>query len=98
MHANEVSLAGALLQRGHEQAFLETCYRDNFKPDTAIRNFFLLAHVHARRTPRNLASQTEIIYLNVDYLKKREGIQGLILIPANREKRMLVSQLSECKN
>lgn len=30
--------------------------------------------------------------------EKREGIQGLILIPANREKRMLVSQLSECKN
>lgn len=98
MHVNEAPLAGASLQRGQEQAFLETCYRDNFKPDATIRNFFFLAPVHARRTPRNLVFQTEVIYLNVDYLKKREGIQGLILIPANREKRMLVSQLSECKN
>ena len=39
-HVNEAPLARALLQRGKEQAFLETCYRDNLKPDTTIRIFF----------------------------------------------------------
>lgn len=51
--------------------------------------------------PCNSLFQAEVIYLNMDYLKKKkkwEGIQGLILIPANTEERMLVSQLSECKN
>ena len=38
-HVNEAFLARASLRRGKEQAFLETCYRDNLKPDTTIRNF-----------------------------------------------------------
>lgn len=81
MHVNEAPLARALLQRGQEQAFLETCYRNNFKPDTTIRNFFFLVHVHTRRTTRNLVFQTEVIYLNVDYLKKTGRDTGLDFNP-----------------
>lgn len=63
-------------------------------------SFFPFARVCARRTPRNLVFQTEVIYWNVDYLKKKngKGYRAWFLIPANIEKRMLVSQLSECKN
>lgn len=73
MHVNEAPLARASLQRGKEQAFLETCYLDNLKPDTTIRNFFFLACVCARRMPRNLVFQAEVIYLDMDYLKNGKG-------------------------
>lgn len=66
-HVNEASLARAVLQRGKEQALLETCYCDNLKSDTTIRNLFFLASVYARRRPCNLGFQTEVIYLNMDY-------------------------------
>lgn len=89
MHVNEAPWARAWLQRGQEEAFLETCYRDNLKPDTTIRNFFFLAHVCARRTPRNLVFQAEVIYLNVDLFEKWEGIQGLILILLTERKECL---------
>lgn len=76
MHVNEAPVAGALIQRGKEQAFLETCYCDSLKPDTTISFFFFLACVCARRMPRNLVFQTEVIYLNMDYLKNGKGYRA----------------------
>lgn len=78
MHINEAPLAGASLQRGKEQAFLETCYRDNLKPDTTMRNFFFssLCSCMCQEEPHNLVFQTEVIYLNTDYLKNGKGYRA----------------------
>lgn len=40
------------------------------------KEFFFLACVYARRTPRNLVFQTEVIYLNMDYLKNGKGYRA----------------------
>lgn len=76
MNVNEAALARASLQRSKEQAFPETCYHDDLKPDPAIRTFFSLLACVPGGCHITWFFQTEVIYLNMDYLKNGKGYRA----------------------